>query len=198
MLEGRKANLRVAEMKDIPNLARSFSDPAFAGEYQQFPVQVPEVQWERRIRDHEMYHHEWVDFVVEDKAGAMVGWAAHYTGAPNFGWTEIGYATLPSHRNRGHASEAVSLLTDYLFLTRDLPRVQAVVDMDNMPSLRVLEKSGFKMEGVLRKALWCRRGSWSDGLMYAITRDDWGALKSIGGEAQAGPVAPPLPPPPPI
>lgn len=198
MLEGRRTNLRVAEIGDIPMLARAFSDPAFAGDYQQFPVQIPEVHWERRIREHEMYHHEWVDFIVEDKSGAMVGWAAHYTSAPNFGWTEIGYATLPAQRSRGHASEAASLLTDYLFLTRDLTRVQAVVDMDNMPSLRVLEKAGFRMEGVLRKALWCRKGSWSDGLMYAITRDDWGAPKAVGTEAQSLPEVPAFTPPPPL
>lgn len=184
MLEGRLVGLRVAELRDIQQLAKWFSDPGFAGDHQHFPVQVPEVQWEHRIREHEMYHSEWVDFVVVDKAGEMVGWAAHYTSAPNFGWTEIGYAIAPSQRGRGYASDAVAVLTEYLFLTRDITRVQAVVDVANVPSRRVLEKAGFAKEGTIRKALWNRKGEWSDGLLYGVIREDRGrpkALMSGGG-----------------
>jgi RimJ/RimL family protein N-acetyltransferase len=181
MLEGKRTNLRVAETGDIPRLAAWSGDPQFAGAHQHFPVQVPSVHIEERVRRHELYHSEWVDFIVEDKSGAAVGWAAHYISAPNFGWTEIGFAVVPSERNRGYASEAASMLTDYLFLTKDVPRVQALADADNLASVRVLEKSGFRKEGVMRKSLWNGEGIWADGLLYAILRDEWGSPRILSG-----------------
>ena len=180
MLEGRRVNLRVAELEDVPRLAEWFSDPTFAGEYQHFPVQVPASHLEERVRRHELYHSEWVDFIIEDKSGNGTGWAAHYTSAPNFGWTEIGFAVAPSGRGRGYASEAASLLVDYLFLTRDCPRVQAVADADNLGSVRVLEKSGFAREGVLRKALWSAKGEWADGVICGIVREEWREPRILG------------------
>jgi len=173
MLEGARINLRVADVADVPRLAEWFSDTAFAGDHQHFPVQVPASHIEERIKRHELYHAEWVDYIVEDKSGAGVGWAAHYTSAPNFGWTEIGFATLPSERRKGYATETASLLVDYLFLTRDCPRVQAVVDVGNIASVRVLEKSGFKREGILRKSLWNAKGEWADGVICGVIRDEW-------------------------
>ena len=184
MLEGRRVNLRVADIGDVPRLAGWFSDPAFAGEYQHFPVQVPASHLEERIRRHELYHSEWVDFIIEDRSGEGAGWAAHYTSAPNFGWTEIGFAVTPPERRRGYASEAASLLVDYLFLTRDCPRVQAVADADNLGSVRALEKAGFAREGVLRKALWNARGEWADGVICGIVRDEWREPRILG---RAGP-----------
>jgi RimJ/RimL family protein N-acetyltransferase len=179
MLQGALVNLRVAEIEDIPQLAKWFSDPGFAGDYQHFPIQVPEAHLEKRIREHELYHSEWVDFVVEDKLGAKVGWAAHYNSAPNFGWTEIGFAIAPPERNRGYASEAAAILTDYLFLTRDIGRIQAVVDTENTFSVKALEKYGFKREGALRKSLWSRKGAWADGYLYGIVREEWCAPRVL-------------------
>lgn len=179
--------MRAAEIEDIRQLAEWFGDPEFAGNHQHFPVQIPEAHLEDRIRKHELYHSEWVDFIVQNKPGERVGWAAHYNSAPNFGWTEIGFAVIPSERNRGYASEVAAILTDYLFLTKDITRVQAVVDIGNAFAAKALENSGFRREGTLRKALWNRRGMWADGLMYSIIRDEWGApsilTKSRGADS---------------
>jgi RimJ/RimL family protein N-acetyltransferase len=186
MLQGALVSLRVAEIGDIPRLAEWFNDPGFAGEYQHFPVQVPEAHFDKRIREHELHHSEWVDFIVEDKLGAKVGWATHYNCAPNFGWTEIGFAIAPPERNRGYASEAAAILTDYLFLTREIGRIQAVVDIENAFSVKALEKSGFKREGTLRNALWNRRGVWADGFLYGIVREEWKAPRVLTRDDEAG------------
>ena len=47
-------------------------------------------------------------------------------------------------------------MVDYLFLSRDLVRVQAKADPENVASWKALEKAGFKREGVLRKTFYCR------------------------------------------
>jgi len=184
MLEGRKINLRIAEKEDVPILKQWLNDVEFAGDYQHYPVQTSIDQLEKRILDQMLYHQEWVDFIIEKKDGTKIGWAAHYVSAPNFGWIEIGYTIIPSERDKGYGTEAVQILTDYLFLIRDIVRVQAVVDTENESSRRVLEKTGFKREGILRKALWDARGRWADGYLYSILRGEWKGPKILTRSVQ--------------
>ena len=173
MLKGKNINLRIAEKEDIPLLQQWFNDASFAGNYANFPIQTSLNQLEPQIVEHKLYGHEWVNFIVEKKDGTKIGEAVHYISAPNFGWVEIGYAIIPEHRSRGYGTEAVQLLTDYLFLTKNIPRIQAVVDAENVASKSVLEKNGFKKEGTLRKALWNAAGRWADGYLYSILREEW-------------------------
>ena len=178
-MEGRSVSLRAAEVEDADMLAIWFSDPDFSGDFQHFPCQTPRVHIEKRIANHSMYGAEWVDLIISDSKGGSVGWMAHYTATPNFGWVEVGVAIAPGSRSKGYASEAVQILTDYLFLSRDLNRVQAVVDRSNAASLRVFEKSGFSEEGVLRQSIWNRQGRWGDGIMLSILREEWGEPKIL-------------------
>jgi RimJ/RimL family protein N-acetyltransferase len=63
-------------------------------------------------------------------------------------------------------------MVDYLFLSKDIVRVQAHTDVRNMVSQRVLEKIGFKKEGIIRKYVFVR-GEWRDAVLYSILREDW-------------------------
>jgi len=86
---------------------------------------------------------------------------------------EIGCALIPSARGKGYATEAVQIMVDYLFLTRDnVIRIQAVTNTQNLAFQKVLAKAGFKKEGTLRKALFVR-GEWKDAYLYSILKDDW-------------------------
>jgi RimJ/RimL family protein N-acetyltransferase len=58
-------------------------------------------------------------------------------------------------------------------LTREINRIQAVVNTRDEASKRVLEKSGFKKEGKLRKALWDARGELADAYIYSILKVEW-------------------------
>jgi len=173
MLEGRKINLRIAEKEDVPLLAQWFNDVEFAGDYQHFPVQISKAQLEKRVVEQKIFEMEWVDFMIEKKDGARIGWATHYIAAPNFGWIEIGYTIVPNERNKGYGTEAIQILLDYLFLTRDIVRIQAVIYTENVASRRALEKTGFRREGTLRKALWVAEAKWADGYIYSILRKEW-------------------------
>lgn len=67
---------------------------------------------------------------------------------------EIGYAISPAHQRQGYAYEAISAFL--LLLQRELllDLVVAGVLPENIPSIRLLEKLGFKKEGIHHKALW--------------------------------------------
>jgi len=47
-----------------------------------------------------------------------------------------------------------------------------MADVRNVASQRVLEKSGFQKEGIIRKRLFFR-GEWTDNLLYSILREEW-------------------------
>ncbi|NWG10736.1 GNAT family N-acetyltransferase [Candidatus Bathyarchaeota archaeon] len=173
MLVGKNVNLRIAEKEDVPLLVQWLNNVNFGGDYQHFPDQITKAKLEKRIVEQKLYEHEWVDFIVEKKDGNKIGWAVHYLSSPNFGWIEIGYAIVPNERNRGYATETIQILVDYLFLTRDIIRIQAIADSVNAASRRALEKVGFKKEGTLRKTLWNAEGKWTSGDVYGILRDEW-------------------------
>ena len=91
---------------------------------------------------------------------------------PVFKTQEIGSALLPSERSKGYCTEAVKMMVDYLFLSKDIVRIQAHTDARNIASQRVLEKAGFKKEGTFRQE-YSVRGEWRDSCIFGIIRQDW-------------------------
>ncbi|MEK7830054.1 MAG: GNAT family N-acetyltransferase [Acidobacteriota bacterium] len=62
---------------------------------------------------------------------------------------DIGYALLPEFSGKGYAVESASGVMDYA-KTLGFSRVVAIVNPDNEPSIRVLEKIGFEFERMIR------------------------------------------------
>jgi [ribosomal protein S5]-alanine N-acetyltransferase len=84
---------------------------------------------------------------------------------------EIGALLFPEHRGRGLGTAAQGLLAEYLFATTLANRLQAITDVENLAEQRVLERIGFRREGVLRGLAFIG-GRWHDGVLYARLRDD--------------------------
>ena len=84
---------------------------------------------------------------------------------------EIGYIIDPAHHRRGIATEAVSAMLDFCFGELRLHRVQAFTHPDNIASRKLVEKLGFRREGLLRDNL--RVGDdWRDDVLYALLETD--------------------------
>lgn len=64
---------------------------------------------------------------------------------------EVGYVLARRYWGRGLMTEAVGAVVDWAIAQRDVQRVWAVVDLENLASQRVLEKVGMEREGVLRR-----------------------------------------------
>jgi len=69
------------------------------------------------------------------------------------GTASIGYWLLPRARGRGLASAAVILLATWAASDGPFDRIEALVEPNNIASQRVLEKAGFRREGLLRSYL---------------------------------------------
>jgi len=79
---------------------------------------------------------------------------------------EIGYRLDPNYWNRGLITEAARAVRDHGFRDWKLSRVISLIHPENMPSRRVAEKNGMKVD---KKITF--RGFPT--LMYAITREEW-------------------------
>jgi RimJ/RimL family protein N-acetyltransferase len=69
-------------------------------------------------------------------------------------------------------------MADYLFLSKDIVRIQAYADVRNVASQKVLEKVGFKREGILRRSAFAI-GEWKDVYEYIILREEWKEPKTL-------------------
>jgi RimJ/RimL family protein N-acetyltransferase len=168
MLEGKLVNLRVMEKEDLPLLAEWFNNLEVFGEYNPLH-QFSRVETEKILES----PLELKPFTIEKKDGTKIGFIAHFHVLHVAGkQLEIGYSLVPSERGKGYCTEAIQLMVDFLFLSRETTRIQATTDTRNLASQKVLEKTGFKKEGTLRKYIFIR-GEFRDAYLYCILREEW-------------------------
>jgi len=165
VLEGKSVNLRVVEKEDLFQNAELINNPDYFGEYNPL-VQMSKADLEKQ---YEKLGPEEKRFLIERKDGKRIGGISHFPAGENL---EIGYVLNPSERGKGYGTEAVKIMVDYLFLSKDIVRVQAHADVRNVASQKVLEKAGFRKEGTVRKFKFIR-GEWRDGYLYSILREEW-------------------------
>jgi RimJ/RimL family protein N-acetyltransferase len=86
---------------------------------------------------------------------------------------EVGIVLYDSaDRGKGYGTEAVALLTGWLFDQAGAARVQAGTAVGNLAKRRVLERLGFACEGVMR-AFMPEGAGRGDFALYAVTKSDW-------------------------
>ncbi|MBQ1074664.1 GNAT family N-acetyltransferase [Micromonospora sp. C31] len=91
---------------------------------------------------------------------------------PEAGEGSVGYALLPERRGRGLATAAVRLLAGWAFGPAGLARLVAGTVPDNTASHGVLERVGFRREGLLRGRLPGLSGTRLDDLVFGLLPDE--------------------------
>jgi RimJ/RimL family protein N-acetyltransferase len=132
-----------------------------------------------RIANSGQFVDGWLDLGIES-AGRLVGEvdARRPPRTMPEGVFELGISLFDvSDRGRGLGTDAVRLLTRYLFDREEARRVQASTWVGNRAMRRVLEKLGFLEEGVLRSFMPSERGR-DDYVLYAIVDADRDKLDS--------------------
>ena len=89
---------------------------------------------------------------------------------------EIGYSLSADYWNRGYATQALQAVSAEAFRSLPLNRLEAQHDLRNPASGRVMEKSGFRREGILRSRVF-NKGEYADVALYSLLRSD---LRSPG------------------
>ncbi len=88
---------------------------------------------------------------------------------------EVWYKLHPRFWNQGYATESLKEVLRFAFEDLQLHRIQAGCAVENIGSIRVLEKVGMQKEGRQRKNLPIR-GQWIDNFEYAILEEEWQSL----------------------
>ena len=82
---------------------------------------------------------------------------------------QLGYALDESFQGRGLMHEALRAVIDQAFsLSLNLHRIQAAVRPDNLRSVGVVQRLGFRDEGLARDYLYID-GAWRDHRIYTLT-----------------------------
>ena len=89
-----------------------------------------------------------------------------------FGFAEIGYILFPHGRGQGYATRTDRLVAGWVF-ELGVGRLQARTSLENVASERVLERAGFRREGVARSGFVLPiSGEWMDTTMWSLLPGD--------------------------
>ena len=91
----------------------------------------------------------------------------------------LGYWVGARYARQGFMREAIAAVVDHAFGPMDLSRIEAACLPENAASRGVLEKSGFKYEGVAQAYLQIN-GRWRNHVLYANLRPDRRGRTDIG------------------
>ncbi|HTV67395.1 MAG TPA: GNAT family protein [Rhizobiaceae bacterium] len=177
-LKGQRVHMRLPKSRDFREWAalrgesRSFLEP---WEPRWTPDELDRSGWRLRLK---RYREDFrlgtavPFFIFDNETGKLVGGVT--LGNIRHGVSQsghIGYWIGVKHAGKGFMVEAVQLLTAFAFETLRLHRIEAACIPDNARSIRVLEKAGFRREGLLRSYLRIN-GVWQDHYLYAMIADD--------------------------
>ena len=111
-------------------------------------------------------------FAIENKTdNGFIGLFGLKLGAEKYKRAEVWYKIHPDYWNKGIATEVLASIIDYGFSELKLHRIEAGCAVENIGSIKVLEKVGMIREGRRRQILPLKSG-WSDNFEYAILETD--------------------------
>jgi ribosomal-protein-alanine N-acetyltransferase len=85
---------------------------------------------------------------------------------------EIGYALHPNYWEKGYMKEAAFKLIEYGFSEIRLHSIEANVNPNNIPSIKLLEKIGFKKEAYFREN-FLFNNEFVDSVIYSLLERDF-------------------------
>jgi len=109
--------------------------------------------------------------ILDANDGAFLGFAALVGLELDALQCEIGYGVTPHSRGRGIAGRSLDLLTRWCLDELALERLELHIDPANAGSIKVAERSGYRLEGVLRN-VHLKDGLRSDVAVWSRLRSD--------------------------
>jgi ribosomal-protein-alanine N-acetyltransferase len=83
----------------------------------------------------------------------------------------IGYWVSERFAGKNITPVGVALASDYCFYSVGLHRIEICIRPENAPSLRVVEKLGYRYEGLRRRYIHIN-GDWRDHFCFALVREE--------------------------
>ncbi len=166
--------LRPWRESDRPALLRHINDPRIARNTRRVPYPYTDADattWLSYAATDPPPSGVYAIEVASDDGPEAVGTIAFVRGENTQEWCwEVGYWLALPYWGRGIMTEALRLVTEAAWQVPELIRLYAVVFSWNPPSMRVLEKVGYRREAVLERS-GIKNGTVIDSVIYAMTRD---------------------------
>ena len=110
-----------------------------------------------------------IDLKDSDK---FIGLIALNLRESKFQSAEIWFKVNSTYWGMGYGTEALVKMLDFGFRDLSLHRIEAGCAIENLASVKLLEKSGMTREGLKRRNLFIR-GEWVDAYSYAILKEEF-------------------------
>lgn len=171
MLQGERVRLRLVREADLERMYDFHEDIRNRGEF--YPVGVSGwPAFRDRYEKTGFWEQKEGTLIIAGDGDAMLGHIEFFGTVGYLDEIELGYILYSSdNAGRGIATEAVRLLSGYLFGRLKVNRIRLVIHPGNAASRRVAEKAGFTFEGVSRGA-WYHQGRNHDVEIWALLRDE--------------------------
>ncbi len=117
----------------------------------------------------------WFQFVIiEQLSNQVIGdIGIHFLDTdPENKQVEIGYTLNKKYHGKGYATEALTVVINYLINYLNKHRITASIDPTNIPSIKLIERLGFRKEAHFIESLFFH-GMWVDDVVYAILAKEW-------------------------
>ena len=111
-------------------------------------------------------------FIIEDSSAQPVGSISTFRCDQRTGTFSYGIDIAAAHRRRGHAMDAIRLVTRYYFEECRYQKVTVGVHAANGASIALHEKLGFTLEGRLRRMVYTG-GAFQDELWFGQTAEEF-------------------------
>ena len=174
VLETPRLRLRPYRASDAAAMFALYSDPRVM-RYWSFPPWREQAQAEAYVQRAvaEMHAGELMPWAVARREDdLLVGTATLHSWHQAQCRAELGYSLSPAQQGRGIATEALHAMLEFAFGPLGLRRVEADVDPRNLASCRLLERLGFRREGLLR-ARWEVAGEICDSAFFGLLAEEF-------------------------
>lgn len=181
MLESKRLILRRFKISDAEDMFNSWAKSEKATKYLTWKPYTDANETkktiERWLAQPEEKGNTWAIVYKDNGANRLVGSISTMNIFLNIKQLEVGYVISPDYWGKGLMTEALSLVISHIFDTSDFNRIEAICDINNIGSRRVMEKAGMIKEGLLRQASFSNQGI-VDVYLYSALRQDYLAKNS--------------------
>ena len=111
----------------------------------------------------------------------VIGSISFHNWYPMHSRSEIGYALSEDrYKGLGYMNEAIAAVVPFGFNAMSLNRIEAFVHPENLPSIKIVERAGFKREGLLEQHIY-KDGVPGDSIVYGLLRQQFISIKPGSG-----------------
>ncbi|WDV46434.1 GNAT family N-acetyltransferase [Clostridiaceae bacterium M8S5] len=173
MIETERLKLRLLEKDDLNSVFEIYSKDEITKPYGMYPIE--NIKKANKFLDTLMKDKE--HGIVLKSTNKVIGTIGVVGVSEKNKRCEIGYVLLPEFWGKGYMTEAVNSFVRFLFNASDINRIETFIHPDNIASCKIVEKTGFVREGLLRQR-GIVRGKFQDYYLYSILRED---INNING-----------------